>query len=149
MFAGSPARAWFAPLLYNPLDMFTIPTRLENLLKQDQHMHSCVVSTVSECQSALSIKSPTFFPEYTDHSMKHVQEVLQAADALVPEISRPHLTPSDAGILTISAILHDLAMHITEDGFVSLVTSPKHQHSATAIVPELDAKTWSELWEEF
>src|SRR6266436_6069468 len=102
--------------------MFNIPSRLMELLQRDQSVCGCILSTAALFEPILSNSSLPFFPEYTDHSIEHLQGVLNTADALIAEPSRPYLTPSDAGALILGVILHDLGLHLTEDGFASLIS---------------------------
>ena len=85
-----------------------------------------------------------FFPEYTDHSDKHVEEVLVTADAIITDAAHERLKPRDAGILVLAILLHDLGMHISEDGFASLISADQE-----VTIKRLDNKKWHELWEEF
>src|SRR5690349_17359702 len=67
-----------------------------------------------------------FFPEFTDHGVKHIQGVLDAtAELLTPE-ARELLTPQDVAVLTIGVLLHDAAMHLTADGFLALINCPEN-----------------------
>jgi hypothetical protein len=48
-------------------------------------------------------------------------------------------------MLIIATLLHDCALHLTEDSFIALVTG-KTKHSG---VKEFDTKSWPELWNDF
>src|SRR4029077_1262932 len=64
-----------------------------------------------------------FFPAYTDHGAQHVSGVLETAVRLMPEqvLNSDVITAKDAAVISCGALLHDLAMHLREEGFVSLV----------------------------
>src|SRR4051812_26440335 len=63
--------------------------------------------------------SPPLFPEYTDHGPDHISAVLAAAELLIPDAvwGEEVLTPDDAVLLVLSSLLHDVAMHLTPEGF--------------------------------
>ncbi|HEX8831643.1 MAG TPA: hypothetical protein VF705_10775, partial [Longimicrobium sp.] len=93
----------------------------------------------------------SFFPDFTDHGIGHLQAVLDLSEALVADGShgRPNtwavLTPGDAATLVLATLAHDVGMHLTPDGFLALVAS-----SAEApTIPDFDKKLWPQLWEEF
>jgi hypothetical protein len=99
----------------------TLPPRLEELLKKDSSLYGSVLISFADFEPFLRLSGTPFFPEYTDHSPKHILEVLQTASSLVHNEAWPVLTPNDAGLLCIATLLHDCAMHLTEDGFFSLI----------------------------
>jgi molecular chaperone HtpG len=89
------------------------------------------------------VKRNSILSRYTDHSSKHILEVLQAASSLVRDEAWPILTAGDTALLCLATLLHDSAMHLMEDGFLSLVQgvfSPK-------ILPE--DEQWPDMWAEF
>jgi molecular chaperone HtpG len=102
-------------------------------------------------------KTP-FFPAYTDHGTDHIESVLRACVRLIPrdvleQTDDALLRPTDAAVLICAALLHDIAMHLREPGFVELVspTSPflpvpwfaTRHDDRPADVP------WPVLWEAF
>lgn len=91
--------------------MLKLPSRLTELLAGAAALNSAVLSSFARYSRLLSMSSLPFFPEYTDHGTVHIQAVLQAADALITERSRPSLTPADAAVLAIAVLLHDIGMH--------------------------------------
>lgn len=54
-----------------------------------------------------------FFPEYTDHSYKHIQYVLETANNIIPNDTFELLNLNDIFVLCLSILFHDLGMHIT------------------------------------
>ena len=83
-----------------------------------------------------------FFREYTDHGIDHLESVLETSVSLLTEKSKSIFTDSDACLLVISTILHDVALHIQEDQFIRLVDG----NSYCDIINELDTETWHSLW---
>jgi len=67
--------------------------------------------------------------------------VLDTASSLIADAAWPLVTPGDAGALVLSTLLHDCAMHLSEDGFIALVTG--------RYAPATAEKPWPELWRQF
>jgi histidine kinase/DNA gyrase B/HSP90-like ATPase len=88
-----------------------------------------------------------FFPEYTDHGPRHVSAVLASLEALVHIEAWPLLTPEDAAVLVLAALLHDSAMHLTADGLLDLLDSERAEQRP--LLAPLDAKSWPELFDDF
>ena len=86
-----------------------------------------------------------FFPEYTNHGVEHFQRVLDASAWLIADAHQSHFTPEDVSVGAISTLLHDSAMHMTEDGFVTLLKSDNYAR----VVPDLDKRSWRELWDDY
>lgn len=103
-----------------------------------------------------------FFPAYTDHGTKHINCVLKSMVDLVPRevwdqskaSSSPRLLGEvDAAVIIGSALLHDIAMHLTRPGFLELV-SPTSRFRP---LPWFDGdhpghtgdRPWHELWEDY
>jgi len=84
-----------------------------------------------------------FFPEWTDHGVAHIQDVLTTATALISDEAWLEFTPADAAALIIAVICHDIAMYLSEDGFVELSRS----NANCNVVP--GDRAWCELWEQF
>lgn len=120
-----------------------LPPKLEELLKKDSVLHGSVLVSYAEFSPWLRASGTPFFPEYTDHSATHILEVLNTASSLIRDESWSVLTPSDAGILCFATLLHDCAMHLTEDGFLSLLHNPTWQASLTGERP------WPQMWVDF
>lgn len=87
-----------------------IPRRLEEKMGEDLS---------SECKNVFikyekfATSEMYFFPEYTDHSYRHIQYVLETANNLIPNETLDILTKNDAFILCLSILFHDMGMHIT------------------------------------
>jgi molecular chaperone HtpG len=102
----------------------------------------------------LDNKTP-FFPAYTDHGREHVDRVLAAAIRLIPEEvwSKGLLGPADAAILICASCLHDLGLHVREEGFLELIS----ESSGFRPLPWFDRasseraadRPWSVLWQSF
>ncbi|UDQ76386.1 ATP-binding protein [Pectobacterium brasiliense] len=85
----------------------------------------------------------TFFPDYTDHGINHLNEVLSSAASLISDESWDLLSAHDAAAICISTLLHDCAMHISEDGFYSLINDVYPTINSKYIGEEL---SWKNKW---
>ncbi len=87
-----------------------IPKRLEEKMGEDLE---------AECKNVFrkfekfATSEMYFFPEYTDHSYRHIQYVLETANNLIPNDTLNMLTKNDAFVLCLGILFHDLGMHIT------------------------------------
>lgn len=86
-----------------------------------------------------------FFPEYTDHGPQHIEDVMMTAESLITDNSWSHLTPEDSAALALSIVLHDCAMHLSEDGFLELLDPTITRQT----IPLFAEKAWPELWVDF
>jgi hypothetical protein len=56
-----------------------LPPELKTILVKDSRLQGAVLLAFSEFEPWLDSSGTPFFPEFTDHSAKHVSEVLQTA----------------------------------------------------------------------
>ncbi len=124
---------------------FELPDLIENKLRQKPNLHGAILTTLSDFNPWISESSMTFFPGYTDHGPDHINQVLSTSVSLMTDRSREIFTPEDAYVLTIAILLHDCAMHLSQDGFVSLI---KEKYN-TNLIAGLDTESWDELWDSF
>ncbi len=122
-----------------------IPERLDSLLRQDPNWHGQVLQAITNFEPWLKQNKLEFFPEYTDHGIEHLEGVLRSATWLISDDAWEELRPSDAAALVLSVLLHDLGMHLTPDGFLTLLDESRW-HSP---LPDTKDKPWPLLWEEF
>lgn len=120
-----------------------IPKFLEKKLKKDKKLNGVVHSAIDATSHIINKAHPEFFPEYTDHGPQHNTDVLASAVDLMTLEAREIFSPADAAALILAVLLHDCGMHITPDGFKSLLESDYRG------VEGLDDKTWKELWNAF
>jgi len=119
-----------------------IPPKLESTLESDFTLSGFVKSSVSEFAPWLKTNKVKFFPEYTDHSLEHVGDVLETADKLICKNCRKIISAGDVATLILASLLHDCAMHLGVDGFKTLIKSD-------FIIPDFGDQCWSKLWEDF
>jgi hypothetical protein len=126
--------------------MLHVPERLTVLLSTHRALHAAVLASLEDLGPWLESggKRPTFFPDYTDHGVQHIEEVLKTAVSLITEDAWSVMTPGDAAVLILSTLLHDSAMHLTRDGFEALM-------SPDGVLAPIDFgdKPWLQHWADY
>ena len=120
-----------------------IPIKFKDVLDQNSALSGLVNTSIHEFGEWLKQNNVKFFAEYTDHSLEHVENVLQTANDLIRDECRAFITPHDVATLILASLLHDCAMHISEDGFINLVKED------TATIASFGDKPWNLLWADF
>lgn len=123
-----------------------IPKRMKERLEQDSGINSFTLTSVNNLKPWLDANTTIFFPEYTDHSFVHLNEVLATAESIITDESWDTITPEDISVMIVSVLLHDCAMHITEDGFYSLIKDiyPPIKSQYVSTEPK-----WSLMWSDY
>jgi molecular chaperone HtpG len=121
------------------------PEFLSTLIESDHQVSAIVNGALSKFAPWVGNSQMPLFPEYTDHSITHIEDVIRTAVDLATDLARDLISVKDAAILVLAICLHDCAMHLTEDGFLSLVRVNSPWHPITAF----GAQPWSVLWDEF
>lgn len=122
-----------------------VPSILKNLYSAEHAAESFTSHALSKIAGHVEASKLEFFPEYTDHSVSHLELTLQTAIDLATEKSVGHLSASDAAVLSVAVALHDFGMHLTREGFDTLIAPGSRWRP----VPEFDSKPWNELWDDF
>jgi molecular chaperone HtpG len=122
-----------------------IPETLANKLKANSSLYGAVLQSLAEFEPWLASSGTPFFPEYTDHGPKHVAETISTASSLIRDEAWPVVTATDAGTLVLAILLHDSGMHLTEDGFLSLIGS----NPVNRLIGGWPETSWPDLWLEF
>ncbi|WP_306260396.1 ATP-binding protein [Pararhizobium sp. IMCC21322] len=104
-----------------------------------------VKSSVARISDHIVSNKLVFFPEYTDHDVTHFEAVLETAVDLATDKSLELMTDLDFAALTTSVMLHDLGMHLTKDGFETLVSAK----SPMVPIEDFGDLPWNELWVSF
>lgn len=123
-----------------------IPARFAAALAKDQGLNGLVLKALSLVEPWASDNKTVFFPEYTDHSLKHLEEVLLTAEGLILDEAWLHITPEDAAITILAIMLHDCALHLSEDGFYALISGRYQPDQGRYVQEEVP---WALLWENF
>lgn len=129
-------------------------SKLFSLLR-DSPFEPPILELAEACEQILRDNKMPFFPAYTDHGYAHIEAVLDASEQLIPPSvwTDGLLEPADAAVLIGATYLHDLGMHLRENGFLELI-SPSTRYEP---LPWFDLdqngspadRGWSELWEVY
>jgi molecular chaperone HtpG len=121
-----------------------IPPRLLKLLYKEPAFSSDVMKSVTDFDNWLAnfTKGLPFFPNYTDHGPAHISAILRSADLLITPEAYGVLSPQDAGVLILASLLHDSAMHLTEDGANAFI----RRKSSEKLLKPIDKLSWAALW---
>ena len=122
-----------------------IPHDFEDILKRDTRLYALVIGICSRFAPLIN-EPPYFFPTYTNHQLLHSQKVLDIAKLLIAPSSFKTLTPQDIAVLILSALAHDLGMHITFAGFRVLIHDEYNENQLNKVFKD---KKWSRLWYEY
>ena len=125
--------------------ILTIPQTLNDILNKDQRFSLCVWNTIKPYVELLDETDLFFFPEYTDHGIKHIETVLETIEQLIPLNILNDLSTEDVGVLIISVVLHDIGMHTSADMFKNMIEG-KYDNVR---IDAFDEKTWKQLWIEY
>lgn len=123
-----------------------LPPRLSDLICRDNALNSFVIKALTLVEPWTLDNKTVFFHEYTDHSLKHLSEVLLTAEGLISEEAWPHLAAEDAAVLVMSVLLHDCALHLSEDGFYALIGGHYKPGRSRYVSNEPE---WQVLWNQF
>ena len=117
------------------------------LSEQLEHsvFHGPVVSALHVFGELIKDNRAFFFPDYTDHGVKHISDVMMTAESLITPASAQLFTSDDAAALILAILLHDVAMHIQPDGFLALIRGGEWNQG----VAPFDVNGWPQLWERF
>lgn len=124
--------------------MIKIPTLFQSVLSKNAELSACVEQTFNLFSPWLEQSGMPFFPGFTDHSPRHINEVLETASSLITDDSHALLAPEDVAILCIAILLHDCGMHLTHDGFRALI-----RNSDKPLISGFGDQEWAKLWDEF
>jgi molecular chaperone HtpG len=125
-----------------PMPSMNIPDRLRSMLTRDAAMLGAVQLSIESFLPVVRSEKMDFFPEYTDHGLYHLEGVLQTASSLIADDAWEVVSPKDVGVLILAVLLHDAGMHITPEGFSTLLQSDWR-------IDGLDTRSWRQLWSEF
>jgi hypothetical protein len=124
--------------------IIALPTRLEQVLDGDQIFANKIWSAISPFSDILKANQLYFFPEYTDHGIKHIENTLTYVENLISEDTFAKLTPKEVGIIVLSVVLHDIGMHTNAEMFRNMIEGRYDSCSNL-----FGKKTWKEIWEMY
>ena len=120
-----------------------IPKKFDDILKRNQDVYGKVLSTISISEKILKDNKLEFFPEYTDHGIQHIENVLKIAEKIISYESYSSMTEYDVQAIVISILLHDIAMHLKYDGFINLINEKENKSKLNSKITEA---SWNEEW---
>jgi hypothetical protein len=121
-----------------------IPPKFKDVLDLNSALSGLINTSIHEFGEWLKQNHVKFFTEYTDHSLEHVENVLETANNLIRDECRKFLTSQDIATLILATLLHDCAMHISEDGFINLVKEDEKTK-----IDGFGDRPWNLLWADF
>lgn len=121
-----------------------IPLTFVSILSKSSNSYAAVLNTINKIQPILENNDMTFFPNYTNHGIQHVEKMFEYLEKLIPEETLKNLTEQDIEVLISAVLIHDLGMHISYTGFINLIDSEKYNLDSV-----YKDKKWSDLWEEY
>jgi signal transduction histidine kinase len=124
--------------------MIKLPALFEQRLAERPQLASDVKKTLDLFTPWLEQSGMPFFPGFTDHSPRHINDVLNTASSLISDASHALLGPEDVAVLVVAILLHDCGMHLTQDGFRALIAQ-----QSTPTVSGLGDRPWNQIWLEF
>lgn len=124
----------------------TLPEKFSSAIEKNQKLSGSIRILLSKFSEWLYENRLTFFPEYTDHGIAHVQSVLNTAEKLITQEAFKLITPEDIYVLTSSILLHDCAMHIDKAGMIELLDNDLYSSSLFGYRIE---KSFAEEWSFF
>lgn len=125
-----------------------IPPPFKDIIEKNQKLNGIVNYTLSQYDTILRENNLYFFEEYTDHGIKHIESVLNSTISIIPNETLDNFLKNDStsiSVYTLATILHDIGMHITPEGFYSLISGGFDDLR----IKEIDQKTWKELWNDY
>jgi molecular chaperone HtpG len=123
----------------------TLPPFLKEKLEQAPHRHVVHKALENFSDWFRSSRLP-FFPDYTDHGIQHIEQVLATAANLIPDQARAYFSGADAVALILAVLLHDSALHLTEAGVWQLLKDPAAPYRPIA---SFDQEGWAQTWDDF
>lgn len=137
------------------------PKPLKNLL-EDNALQPHIRDYANRAGEILADNKLPFFPDYTDHGVEHINQVLLSEVELVPKDvwtnsakdSDPKLLNAEDAVVLIGAtLLHDIAMHLRPDGFLELVGESYRFRPLPWFKDEQEDhaadRPWRELWLDY
>jgi molecular chaperone HtpG len=126
--------------------MIELPQLFSDVLARNSDLAHALRKTLNTFEPWLEQSGMPFFPGFTDHSPRHISDVLKTAASLLSDSSRALISPEDVAVLCLSILLHDCGMHLTQDSFRVLVDPVG---GATPKITGLNDRSWHAIWIEF
>ncbi|WP_316738485.1 ATP-binding protein [Pedobacter aquatilis] len=126
--------------------MIRLPARFQAVLdKADKKLQADGARIIQNYQVLLERNDVYFFRDYTDHGIEHINGVLRSSDNLICPETFNLLDAKDILVGIFSVLLHDIGLHLSPEGFKSLLNGVWDSKRIVAF----DKKTWAEEWQDF
>lgn len=122
-----------------------IPSKFRKIIEQDSADYEVLMNGIHSFEPVLSENKLYFFEEYTDHGIKHVENVLNAAEYLISDHTLTLLTSKEITVLILAIVLHDLGMHAGISTFRAMLQGKYDRVRNNT----LDRVSWKTLWENY
>ena len=126
-------------------NIIQLPEKLKAIMDKDQKLYVKFLNIIAPFTDILRSNDLFFFPEYTDHGIKHIENTLKYAENLIAEDTFSKLTAKEVGVMLLSIVLHDIGMHTNAEMFKNMIE--KKYDNLANLFP--NGKTWKDLWEAF
>ena len=136
---------------------FQIPSELEKRLYisdnniSDNNIADNLKSDISKFADLLSGDKLEFFIEYTDHSIEHINKVLNNIENLMTKDTLEKLNYLDVTVIIVAVVLHDIGMKATVELFQNLLNG-SYDYGQPGMPNDKNIyndKPWKELWEDY
>jgi hypothetical protein len=124
--------------------MIKIPQLFAEKLNLNLSLAADVRKTFDLFEPWLEQSGMPFFPGFTDHSPRHINEVLITAASMIADESHSLLSAEDVAVLCMAVLLHDCGMHLTQDSFRTLVSD-----FGPPLISGFGDLSWGTMWKEF
>ena len=115
-------------------------------LELDQVLEGIVKKTLGDFGEILTDNKLYFFPEYTNHGIKHIDGVIASTNNLIKDTTfSKSITENDIAFYVLSVRLHDIGMHLDIDGFDYLINGGFDDSR----IDFFDKLSWKNLWDEY
>lgn len=120
-----------------------IPIKWEKRLKETTR--EIVYKNISAFSNILE-NDLCFFPEYTNHKLQHFNNILDISEKIVGQSANSCITEYDVMAYVLSALYHDLGMHISYDGFIRIIKKGALDHQYAYLYSDI---SWNQLWDKY
>jgi len=127
------------------LPVNVIESRLYGTLTKDLELLS-ILQSMREIVAALAATTDRTVPNYSDHTVKHMDALWGVADQIITVEESNLLTPAEAFLLGVSFYLHDVGMAYaaTPEGF-NILKSSEPFKAFMASIPEAERELPSSI----
>jgi molecular chaperone HtpG len=115
-------------------------SKLFNLIK-DENLKNEFLTIYLKYANFLSDKM-YLFEEYTNHSISHINFVIETAEKLITEDTLNLLNETDIFTLLLSIVYHDMGMHLSKEGLLTILRENK-------IICSIDKHSLNNEWNKF